>query len=75
MHAGENSQLNELSTILEEAYKKNQQSKKYTRSTRSMCIDSMQEFEPIYYFFSMKYGGIKILLVKRMYIRLVYMVI
>ena len=60
VHIGDNSQLNELSTVMAEEYKKNQQSKKYTRWTRSMRTDNMQEFEPIYYFFSMKDGGVKI---------------
>ena len=55
---GDNSQFNELSAIMEEAYKKNHQRRKYTRSTRSMHADNMQEFEPIYYSFTMKYGGI-----------------
>ena len=32
---------------MEEAQKKNKESKKYTISTESMHIDNMQEFEPI----------------------------
>ena len=75
MHAGDNSRLNESSTVMEEVDKKNQQSRKYTRSIRSILIDNMQEFEPIYYFFSMKDGGIRILLIIKMYITLVYMLI
>ena len=47
VHDGDNSWLNESSTIIAEAYKKNQQSRKYTRSTRSMRIDNMQEFNLI----------------------------
>ena len=54
MHVGDNSQLNELSNVMVEAYKKNQQSRKHTRSTRNICTYNMQEFEPIYYFYSMK---------------------
>ena len=34
VHVGDNSRLNESSTVMAEAYKKNQQSRKHTRSTR-----------------------------------------
>ena len=70
VHDGDKSQLNELSVVIVEAYKKNKKSKKYTGSTESMRANNMQEFEPIYYFFSMKDGGIIML-----YITLVYMLI
>ena len=59
VHAGDNSQLNESSCVVAEAYKKEQQRRKHTRSTRNIHIDNMQEFEPIYYLFSMKDGGIR----------------
>ena len=58
-----------------EAYKKNQENKKHIRSTRNIHTYNMQEFEPIYYFFSMKDGGIRFLLIRKMYITLMYMLI
>ena len=54
VHDGDNSQLNESSTVMAKAYKKNQQSKKHTKSTGNIHTDNMQEFEPIYYLSSMK---------------------
>ena len=56
--ARDNSRINESSSVMVEAYKENQKSRKHTRSTRNIHIDSMQEFKPIYYFCSMKDGGI-----------------
>ena len=38
VHAGDNSRLNESSSVMVEAYKKNQQSRKHTRSTRIIHI-------------------------------------
>ena len=70
VHVGDNGQMNELSIVMMEAYKKKQQRRKYTRSTRNMGIDNVQEFEPIYFFFSMKDGGIR-----RIYITLGYILI
>ena len=75
VHAEDNSRLNESSTVMAEAYKKNQQSRKCTRSTRNIHIDNMQEFEPIYYFCSMKDGGIIFLLIRKMYITVMYILI
>ena len=46
--------------VMAKAYKEKQQSRKHTRSTRNIHTDNMQEIEPIYYFFSMKYGGVRI---------------
>ena len=59
-HARDNSRLNESSPVMEESYKKNQQSRKHTRSKRNIHIDNMKEFKPIYYFCSMKDGGIRV---------------
>ena len=56
VHIGDNSRLNELSTVMVEDYKKSHQSRKHTRSTRNIHTYNMQEFEPIYYFFYMKDG-------------------
>ena len=59
VHAGDNSRMNESRFVMAEAYKKNQQGRKHTRSIRNIHTNNMQEFEPIYYFCSMKDGGIR----------------
>ena len=59
VHAGDNNQLNESSSVMAEAYKKEQQSMKHTKLTWIIHTDNMQEFELIYYFCSMKDGGIR----------------
>ena len=58
VHARDNSRLNESSFVMAKAYKKEQHNKKHTRSTRNIHIDNMKEFKLIYYFYSMKNGGI-----------------
>ena len=56
VHAGNNSRLNEPISVMAKENKKNEKIRKHTRSTRNIHRDNMQEFEPIYYFCSMKDG-------------------